>query len=239
MGVLAVAGRLGERAPEGAEPGRLIGAETSGHPVRDGRVVGRGARERLLGQSPAQRAPDGTVIRFQRGENGRVIRHVGHDGDVGVVLGRRADHRRAADIDVLDAIGIRPVGRDGRLERVEVDHQKVDRADPVCGERRLVLGVVADGEQAAVHRRMQGLHPAVHHLGEARQVGDLRHRKPGLLQGAVRPARRDQRDAARMQRAGKVDEAGLVRDREERAGDPHQIVRHSFVPKSVSPAPVA
>ena len=147
-----------------------------------------------------------------------------------MVLGRRADHGRPADIDVLDAVGIRLVGRDGRLERVEIHHQQVDRPDPVGGERGLVLGVVADREQAAMHRRMQRLHPAVHHLGETGQVGDLRHRQAGILQRPVSAARRDQGDAALVQRPGEVDEAGLVGNREERAGDPHLIVRHSYVP---------
>ena len=87
-----------------------------------------------------------------------------------MVLGRRADHRRAADIDVLDAVGVRPVGRDGGLERVEVDHEKIDGADPVGGERGLMLRVVADGQQAAVDRRVQRLYSAAEDFGES---GDL------------------------------------------------------------------
>ena len=45
------------------------------------------------------------------GQQGRVILDIHHDIDEGVVLGRRADHRRAADIDILDRRGvIRPAG---------------------------------------------------------------------------------------------------------------------------------
>ena len=45
-----------------------------------------------------------------------------------VVLRRGADHRRPADVDVLDALVVGLAGRDRRLERVEVDHEEVDRA---------------------------------------------------------------------------------------------------------------
>src|SRR3712207_6892972 len=46
---------------------------------------------------------------------------------------------------------------------------EVDRLDLVLVERLLVLGVVADGEQAGVELRVQRLDPAVHDLGEARR----------------------------------------------------------------------
>ena len=73
----------------------------------------------------------------------RIIGRVGDAGDEGVVLGRRAHHRRPADVDILDdrvAVGAL---RDGRLERVEVDHHEVDRADAVRVHRRGMVGIVA------------------------------------------------------------------------------------------------
>ena len=59
-------------------------------------------------------------------EHGVVVRRVDDDGDAVVVLGRRPDHRRPADVDQLDT-------RIGG-ERVEVDDDEVDRFDPVLGE---------------------------------------------------------------------------------------------------------
>ena len=50
---------------------------------------------------------------------------------------------------------------------IEVDADEVDRLDAVLLHRGDVLGVVAQGEQAAVDFGMQRLDPAVHHLGEA------------------------------------------------------------------------
>ncbi len=84
-----------------------------------------------------------------------------------MVLGRRADHRRAADVDILDDLVARGAARDRRLERVEVDDDEIDRSDPVLVHRRFVLVIVADPEQAAVNLGVKGLHPPVHHLRKA------------------------------------------------------------------------
>ena len=97
-----------------------------------------------------------------------VIARLDHDGDVGVVLGGGADHRRAADIDILDAVVESRAARHGLLERIEIDHQEIDRPDVVRAHRFGMRGIVADGEQAAMHRRMQRLDAAVHHFRESR-----------------------------------------------------------------------
>jgi hypothetical protein len=70
-----------------------------------------------------------------------------------VVLGRRAQHRRAADVDVLDRVFVACSRARGRLrERVEVDDQQVDGLDAVArGQRwRPCVRQVAPAEQAAV-----------------------------------------------------------------------------------------
>ena len=52
------------------------------------------------------------------------------DRDVREVLGRRAQHRRAADVDVLDELGLRHAAPHRQpLERIEVDDHEVDRPD--------------------------------------------------------------------------------------------------------------
>jgi hypothetical protein len=96
-----------------------------------------------------------------------VVGRIDDHGHVAVVLGRRAQHGRAADVDVLDGVRQRAVILgDGLLERVQVDHQQVDRRDAVLGQRCHVLGQVAAGQDAAVHLRVQRLHAAVEHLGK-------------------------------------------------------------------------
>ena len=80
---------------------------------------------------------------------------------------------------------------------------------PCASSAAAVLGVVAHREQAAVHHRVQRLHPAVEHLGEAGQRRDVAHRqaRPSRSAAAVPPVeisstpRADQR--ARRARRGR------------------------------------
>ena len=79
------------------------------------------------------------IVEFvkQRG----VVARLDHDGDVVMVLGGGADHGRAADVDILDAVGKIAAARDGFLERIEIDDQNIDRhgcdarASPRCAPR--------------------------------------------------------------------------------------------------------
>ena len=65
------------------------------------------------------------------GQHRGVILGIGDHGHPFVVLRRRADHRRAADVDVLDGLGKTGAARDRLLEGIEIDHQQVDAADTV------------------------------------------------------------------------------------------------------------
>jgi hypothetical protein len=135
-----------------------------------------------------------------------------------MVLGRAADHRRPADVDLLDDL----VAGDARLphrlaEAVEVDAQHVDGVDAVLDHRPAVALVVALAEQAAVHLRMQGLQAPVHQLGEAGVVGDLGDRQAGVEQRAGGATGRQQREAGVGETAGELDDALFVRDRQQRA----------------------
>ncbi|MCY1240520.1 hypothetical protein D9M72_533730 [compost metagenome] len=128
-----------------------------------------------------------------------------------MVLGRRAQHGRAADVDVLDRVGQGAVilGH-GLLERVQVHHQQVDRRDAVLGQRGHVLGQVAACQDAAVHLRVQRLDAAVEHFREAGVVGHLRHGQAAVGQQLGGAAGGKQRDAERVQFAREIDDAGLV-----------------------------
>src|SRR4029077_12906219 len=106
-------------------PRGLVGGAGRGEPRRDGQVVGGGAGERLGGQAAA--LVQGEGARRQRGEHVRVPRRVDDYGHRAVVLGRGADHRRAADVDLLHALLGGRAGRDGGLERVEVRDQQLER----------------------------------------------------------------------------------------------------------------
>ena len=165
MLVLAVLEWLGE---ESGERDLVRKAVAAGAPeVRgDPRVIRRRVRERL-GREPAPRALIERPL-AQRGEDLLVPLRPDDDHDRIVVLGRRADHRRPADVDLLDGLVQRgPRARHGADERVQVDAHEVDLPEPVLGESRNVLGAVAPGEDPGVHGGMESLDPAVHHFREA------------------------------------------------------------------------
>ena len=154
MRVFAIAQRRHQTARRHADRRKFLALVGTGEPAGDRGVVGSGGGERLGGHRLAKIDSAGAAGRLELGEQPRVVGRVGQDRDIGVVLGSRAHHRRAADIDVLDDLVARRAFGDGGLERVEVDHHEVDRADAVLLHRRGVGRIVADGEQAAVDHRV-------------------------------------------------------------------------------------
>ena len=177
--VLAVAQRLDQPAAEGAII-RCGVIERLREPVADRRIVGRSAGKGLGGELAAQRERRHAVMRGEFVEQRRVVARLDHDGDVVMIFRRGADHGRAADVDILDAVGEIAAAGHGRFERIEIDHQDIDGANAVCAHRFDVLGVVADRQQSAMHRRMQRLDPAVHHFRKAGQLADVEHLKSGI-----------------------------------------------------------
>ena len=140
---------------------------------------------------------------------------VGDDGDARVVLGGGADHRGAADVDLLDALVGAGARGDGRGERVEVDDDELEGLDPEVGELGDVVGLAGVGEDAGVHPRVQRLDPALEALGEAGEVLDLRHGQAERLDEGGRAPGGDERDPGVVQAADEVLEAGLVVDGDE------------------------
>ena len=143
-----------------------------------------------------------------------------------MVLGGGADHRRPADVDVLDHLVERRGAAQGVLERVEIDDQQIDRRDAVGDHRRLMGGLAANRQQAAMDARMQRLQPAVHHLGKSGQIGDVDDLEAAFRQRRGGAAGRHQLDAARFERLAQFDEAGLVGNRNEGATDRREIKGH-------------
>jgi len=147
-----------------------------------------------------------------------------------VVLRRGADHRRPANVDVLDALLEAGALIDDRLERIEIDHQKIDRRDAVRLHRVRMFGVAADRQQSAMHFGMKGLDPSVHHFrksGQFRYIRDLQARGGNRLGGA---AGGDEIDAVAGQRAGEFDQSGFIRDGQQSAGHAARMVGHSLSP---------
>ena len=147
MGVLAIAQHLAALARQD-QPRRqgLVAA----HPAGDGGVIGGGAGEGGGGELPAQRQAEGALLRRHLGGDQRVVRGRGGDRDEIVILGRGADHRRPAHIDVLDAGGLVGAGPQRRLEGVEIGDQEIDGVDAM-GLHGCAMGcIVAPRQEPAM-----------------------------------------------------------------------------------------
>ncbi len=187
-----------------------------------GAVIRSGGGERLL--APAANgflSRENRLEVFSSSAMACVVGGRGDHGDVLPVLGRRADHRGSADVDVLDQLFERRVFLRGDLfEFVEIDADQIDGRDAVLGNGLHVLGLGAHGEDAAGNARVNGLHAAVEHLGKA---GDLGHFAQGsdacFGKGFERASGGDDFDAESRKGAGEIDNARFVGDADESALD--------------------
>ena len=212
--VLALAGRA-EEVGEAASRRRARSRPRTRRPRprRTRRCAGRPRRRAACGRSRSKPPScDG-------GEDVGVPRGAGDDGDGRVVLGGGADHRGAADVDLLDALVGGGAGGDGLPERVEVHDHQVERLDAQLGELLAVVLQAQVGEDAGVHPGVQGLDPAVQALGEAGELLDLGDRHPGGGDLRGGGAGGDELDARLVQPAGELFEPRLVVDADQRAPD--------------------
>ena len=218
MRVLAV-GEVGDLLVGAQDHGREV-VELLGEPARDRRVVARRAGERLGGEALARAEREVAVEVGELLEDRVVALGLDHDGGEREVLRGGPDHRRAADVDVLDHVVVGgAAARRGLLERVEVHAHEVDELDRVVLGRDHVGRVVAAREQAGVELRVQRLDAAAHDLGEAGEVLDRAHREARGLERLRRPAGRHELDVERGQALRELHDARLVRHGEQRTSD--------------------
>jgi hypothetical protein len=155
-----------------------------GHPGGDAGVVGGRAAEGLGGEAFAKRERRGAALRPELRQQPVVLLRRGHHSHEGVVLGRRAQQGRAADVDLLQGLGGGDVGAADRLlERIQVDAHHVDGRDAVVGQGAAVGLRVAAGQYGPVNCGVQRLDPAAHHLGAAGHLLDLDDGDSGVGQG--------------------------------------------------------
>src|SRR5215469_3397084 len=74
--------------------------------------------------------------------------------------------------------------------------------------------------------RMQGLDAAVHHFRKAGELADVEHFQSGVTESLARAAGRNQLNVEGGENARKIDHAGLIGHRNQRAGGAAQIVTH-------------
>ncbi len=220
--VLAVAQRSGEREGERQALGKRL-ARLFREPARDRGVIGRRAPEDLRSETPARLVAETAAALRQLQGDGRVVRRVADGSDVRVVLRRRAQERRPADVDLLDGLAKGDVLlRDGLLERIEIHDDEVDRPDAVRGRLGAVALLGPVEEDAAEELRVERLHAPAEDLGEAGEIRDTRDGETRGCEVSGRAARRDESEAQPGEGAGEFDEAAAVGDGEEReAGVTH------------------
>ncbi len=183
----------------------------------DGAVVGRGVGEGLAAKLEAQGLGN-LAAGFDLGQHAIVVGRIDHHGHALVVLGRRTHHGRAADVDVLDDVLEGSTPRDGLAEGIEVDHHEVDGVDAVIAHLFAVL-VGGAAKDAAVHARVQGLDPAIEHLGKAGEVAHVLHGDLGLAQRTRGAASGENLDAQLGQALAEIQNAFLVRYRNQSPSD--------------------
>jgi hypothetical protein len=186
----------------------------------DGGIVVGGSAEDFPGELPLGIEGEFAARRAQLLQNRGVVFRRGHHGDILVVLGGGAQHGGPADIDILDELRQRRAGLGGHfLETVEVDHHHVDGCYAVSLNGRHVLRVVAHGEDAAGDSGVQGLDAAVQHLRESGDVADVGDGDACVAKQASRAAGRNEFGAHGGEGGGEFDDAGLIGDAEQYAGD--------------------
>ena len=219
VGVLAVPQSLAERHGH-AELGRgLTLADLAPEVLGNHRVVRRAVLVRLPRQLLAElEVVLGGGLGLDVIDEGSVVGGVNEHVHERVVLGGGSNHGGAADVDVLDALREVSASRDGLAERVEVDGDDVDVADVVLLDGVDVGLEVAAREDTSVHRGVEGLDPAVEHLGEAGDLIDAGDLDAHVRDGLGASAGGDDFVPERVEALGELGHAGLVGDGDERAG---------------------
>ncbi len=153
-----------------------------GQIVSDSAVVEAGVEEGFAGKFQTEII--GELVVLNAFQDVAVLRRVHHDGYVFIILGSRAHHGRAADVDIFNGFFAGHIRlRDGFTEGIEVHSHQVDAGDAVFFHGFHVFRIVTDGEDAAVNFRMQGLYAAVHHFRETGHFGNGLHRNAGVGDG--------------------------------------------------------
>ena len=125
------------------------------------------------------------------GRNAVVVLGVGNHHNIGVVLRGGSNHRRPTNVDLLDDVsrgGVRV--RDGRLERVEIADNKIDRGDSTLLQIVNVSLHRTVRQNRTMDRWMERLHPTTEHLGGTGDISNVDHHQTSVSEVSCSPARR-------------------------------------------------
>ena len=200
--------------------------------ARDRRIVTRGALKHLERELAAEFEQTRRIsFPSHRREHRVVVSRVAHHAHTLVILGRAAQHRGTADVDIFDRLFEMNVRfRHGFLEGIEVHDDEIDQLDGVGLRLREVVGLVAPAEQSAVNLRVQCLDPTFHDFRKPGVLADLRHRQTALGEQFRRAAGREQGVAVRAhEHRRELHQTTFVADREQ--GKFHHNARFCAAPR--------
>ena len=188
----------------------LVRRPAAPEPGRDRLVVRCGSPEGFPGKRPSRRHGQAAVSFGQFVRQGFVLRRRSDHPRKKVIFGRRANHGRPANVDILDGFGFRNVPGYDFFKGVQIRYDKFDGGNGKRLQGFHVLAVVAAGEQAAMHGGMQRFDAPVQYFGISRAFGHIDNGQTGFPQGARGAARRNQFDAVFAQALRKGNEACFV-----------------------------
>ena len=197
---------------------RLLALRGAARQIGGDRGIVAGGPGEGLERPAATLRPRGATLAQGRQHLG-IARRMLDDDHVGEVLGSGAQQGHPTDVDLLD----RPrfVERSGPLlERIQGDGHQIDGLDAALGQRPEIVRLIAARQDRPMNVRMERLHATTEQLRESGPRLDRRHRHSGALEMAGRPTRGENARVALGKRAGELDRAALVRQREQRGARP-------------------
>ncbi len=189
----------------------LVAPEVIGDHAVVGRRGAKGSR-----RQPAPGSVGHAAGLADLGQDDVVVVRVNHYGNVGVILGRRAKHRRAAYVDILYGLLEAAVTRGDLGEGVEVDAHKIDVLQVVFLDLLAMRGVLPARQYAAVHAGVQRLDAPIEDLGTAGVLADVDHLEAGVAQCPGRSARGEDLYAQGGKSTAELHHAGFVANADQR-----------------------
>ena len=155
-----------------------------------------------------------------------VIFNIDNRGDKPMILRSSTDHRRAANVDVLDTGIVISTLCHGFFKRIKVHNQQVDPTNPMLFHCSGVIIIIAQRKQAAMYHWVQCFYTSIHHFWKPRHIRNIAYINSRIANGLRTSTSRKDFNATRAQRFGKINQSSFIRNRNKRAA--HGIkVRHS------------
>ena len=134
-----------------------------------------------------------------------------------MVFRRRAQQRRASDVDLLDhGLDIGGLLLNSFLEWVEIDNDQPDWRNLVRGQSLVCKAKAEIGKNAAMDRRVQRFHAPFEDFREARYLGYRQHRNAMIPQMGGRPASGNDLDAQKLKLLRELSQLRFIGNRYER-----------------------